>query len=215
MKQRGMREEEIDVLVREVQSRNDRIYGHANRPPWADDAKASWEEISTAMNQDSNGTLLNGHALSWYLGSTNAAIENRGPVPAFHCLSFDSCQISADLLLLEEYAQVRREQVFRDCRDLLMESDEWLTCRFRLPRQVLLDLCHNSEARLQRDTRQSNALPVPVQVVATIGFLATGTFQREIGDRAGVSQPTMSRVMPDVLAAIKSFSRDYIQFLLQ
>jgi len=37
------------------------------------------------------------------------------------------------------------------------------------------------------------------------GFLATGTFQREIGDRSGISQPTFSRTMPAVLAAMKSF----------
>ncbi|CAJ1055291.1 hypothetical protein H4Q32_026559 [Xyrichtys novacula] len=109
-----------------------------------------------------------------------------------------------DLLLLEEYAKVRRE------RDLLMESDEWLISRFRLPRHVLMDLCHNLDAYLRRNTRRSN--PSPVQVLTTKGVLATGTFQREIGDRAGVSQPTMSRVMPDMLAAIKSLSRNYIQF---
>lgn len=119
----------------------------------------------------------------------------------------------ADLLLLEEqYARVRRERVFRDRRDLLMESDAWLISRFRLPRHVLINLCNNLEASLKRETRRSNAIPVPVQVLATLGFLATGTFQREIGDRAGVSQPTISRTMPAVLAAIKSLSRTYIQF---
>uniref|UniRef100_A0A3B4VC25 Putative nuclease HARBI1 n=1 Tax=Seriola dumerili TaxID=41447 RepID=A0A3B4VC25_SERDU len=119
----------------------------------------------------------------------------------------------ADLLVLEEqYARVRRERVFRDRRDLLMESDAWLISRFRLPRHVIIELCNNLDARLKRETRRSNALPVPVQVLATLGFLATGTFQREIGDRAGVSQPTISRTMPAVLAAIKSLSRKYIRF---
>ena len=94
----------------------------------------------------------------------------------------------ADLLVLEEqYERVRRERVFRDRRDLLMESDAWLIRRFRLPRLVLIDLCYNLDARLKRETRRSNALPVPVQVLATLGFLATGTFHWEIGDRAGVS----------------------------
>ena len=116
------------------------------------------------------------------------------------------------LVLDEQYARVRCERVFRDRRDLLMESDAWLISRFRLPRHVLIDLCNNFDARLKRETRRSNALPVPVQVLATLGFLATVTFQREIGDRAGVSQPTISRTMPEVLAAIKSLSRKYIRF---
>ena len=97
----------------------------------------------------------------------------------------------ADLLVLEEeYACVRRERVFRDRRDLLMESDGWLISCFRLPRHVFIDVCNNLDARLRRETRWSNALPVPVQVLAMLGFLATGTFQWEIGDRAGVSLPT-------------------------
>lgn len=45
-----------------------------------------------------------------------------------------------------------------------------------------------------------------------IGFLATGSFQREIGDRSGISQPTISKMMPAVLGAIRSLSHQYIQF---
>lgn len=119
----------------------------------------------------------------------------------------------ADLALLEDVnAALRRERVFRDRRDLFGEEDGWLLSRFRLPRHVLLELCQNLEPRLQRATRCSNAIPVPVQVLSTIGFLATGTFQREIGDRSGVSQPTISRMMPDVLAAIKSLAPRFIRF---
>uniref|UniRef100_A0A3B4XQX1 Putative nuclease HARBI1 n=1 Tax=Seriola lalandi dorsalis TaxID=1841481 RepID=A0A3B4XQX1_SERLL len=91
-------------------------------------------------------------------------------------------------------------------RDLLMESEAWLISRFRLPRHVIIELRNNLDARLKRETRRSNALPVPAQVLATLGFLATSTFKREI------SQPTISRTMPAVLAAIKSLSRRCIQF---
>uniref|UniRef100_A0A3B4VHQ6 DDE Tnp4 domain-containing protein n=1 Tax=Seriola dumerili TaxID=41447 RepID=A0A3B4VHQ6_SERDU len=67
------------------------------------------------------------------------------------------------------------------------------TC-FRLPRHVIIELCNNLDARLKRETRRSNALPVPVQVLATLGFLATRTFQREIGDRLGsLSQTSAGR----------------------
>lgn len=93
-----------------------------------------------------------------------------------------------------------------------MESDSWLISRFRLPRHVLVGLCQKLEPHLKRETRWSNALPVSVQVLTTLGFLATGTFQRELADRAGISLPTISRTMPTVLAAIKSLSRDHIRF---
>ncbi|XP_035852271.1 putative nuclease HARBI1 [Sander lucioperca] len=120
----------------------------------------------------------------------------------------------ADLALLEDayYAPLRRERVFQDRRDLLNESDEWLMSRFRLPRHLLLEMCNNLEPYLQRETRRSRALPVPVQVLSTLGFLATGTFQREIAVRSGISQHTMSRMLSSVLAAIRTLIPQYIQF---
>ena len=75
-----------------------------------------------------------------------------------------------------------------------------------------MELCNALEPQLRRETRRSNAIPVPVQVCSTLGFLATGTFQREIGDRSGISQPSISRTMPAVLAAIMSLSERYIKF---
>ena len=39
------------MLVREVQARSTRIYGDANRPPRADDAKTVWEEVTNIVNQ--------------------------------------------------------------------------------------------------------------------------------------------------------------------
>ncbi len=77
---------------------------------------------------------------------------------------------------------------------------------------LLVQLCHDLEPQLRKETQRSHAIPVPVMVLSTLGFLATGTFQREIGDRSGISQPTFSRTMPAVLAAMKSFFRRYIQF---
>uniref|UniRef100_A0A8C5A0Z8 Putative nuclease HARBI1 n=1 Tax=Gadus morhua TaxID=8049 RepID=A0A8C5A0Z8_GADMO len=106
----------------------------------------------------------------------------------------------------------RGNRVYRDRADFFMESDEWLLSRIRLPRHLLMELCNALEPQLRRETRRSNALPVPVQGCSTLGFLATGTFQREIGDRSGIPQPSISRTMPAVLAAIMSLSERYINF---
>ncbi|CAJ1081169.1 myb-related transcription factor%2C partner of profilin-like [Xyrichtys novacula] len=54
-RQPNFSQEETDVLVREVQSRSGRIYGHANRPPRADDAKAAWEEVTAAAPHKRGG----------------------------------------------------------------------------------------------------------------------------------------------------------------
>ena len=117
----------------------------------------------------------------------------------------------ADLALLEDLnARLRRERVFRDRADFFKEGDEWLLSRFRLPRHLLMELCNALEPQLRRETRRSNA--IPVQVCSTLGLLATGILQREIGDRSAISQPSISRTMPAVLAAIMSLSERYIKF---
>ncbi|XP_034036877.1 putative nuclease HARBI1 [Thalassophryne amazonica] len=119
----------------------------------------------------------------------------------------------ADLALLEDMdAAVRTERVFRDRVDLLSESDDWLLSRFCLPRHVLLELCTSLEPRLQRETRRTCAIPVSLQVLSTLGFLATGVFQREIANRSGITQSTMSRILPHVLAGIRDLAPCYIRF---
>lgn len=108
------------------------------------------------------------------------------------------------LALLENVANGRLwgERVFRDQQDLLANDDEWLMSRFLFPWAVLLDLCVALGPALQWSTCRNKAMPVPLQILTTLGFLATSTFQRELAYRSGISQPTFSRVMPDVLDGI-------------
>ncbi|CAL9690972.1 unnamed protein product [Knipowitschia caucasica] len=120
----------------------------------------------------------------------------------------------AYLLLLQEVADraLRRERIFQDHVDLFTESDEYLFGRFRLPRAVLIELCHDLEPALRSHTHRSNPVPPHVQVLSTLGFLATGTFQRELGDRVGISQPSISRALPRVVDAIIQLAPQYIKF---
>ena len=84
----------------------------------------------------------------------------------------------------------------------MSDDDEWLMSRFRLPRAVLLQLIAELGPALERGTRRNRAP----------GFLATGTFQRELADRSGISQPTLSRILPDVLGGVIALSQNYINF---
>ena len=108
------------------------------------------------------------------------------------------------------HAPIRRERVFWDRRDLFMESDEWLLSCFRLPKHPF-GIMPQFGASV-KEGKRLNAIPVPVQVPSTLGFLATGTFQQEMGDGSGMSQPTISKLMSAVLVVIKSLSCQYIQF---
>ncbi|KAL6469081.1 hypothetical protein MHYP_G00226050 [Metynnis hypsauchen] len=120
----------------------------------------------------------------------------------------------AALALREDIAngRIRRERVFCDHYDFLAHDDDWLISRFRFPRAVLLELCAELGPVLERETARSRALPVPLQVLTMLGFLATGSFQRELADRSGISQSSLSRAMPAVLDGIICMSAKYIKF---
>ncbi|KAJ8390677.1 hypothetical protein AAFF_G00100570 [Aldrovandia affinis] len=49
---------ESDLLVREVQSRQERIYGTPKKPPRASDVKAAWEEVAAIITASSSGGPL-------------------------------------------------------------------------------------------------------------------------------------------------------------
>ncbi|MBN3303577.1 HARB1 nuclease, partial [Amia calva] len=65
---------------------------------------------------------------------------------------------------------------------------------------------------LERETARSHAIPVPLQVLTTLGFLATGSFQRELADRSGIGQSSLSCAMPAVWDGIIRMSTRYIRF---
>lgn len=120
----------------------------------------------------------------------------------------------AHLALLEDIANraFRRERVFRDRADILAHDDEWLVSRYRLPRAILVQLCDELGPALERPTRCNHAIPVEIQVLTTLAFLATGTFQRELSDRSGIHQTSFSRFMPSVLRGIVRLSPRFIRF---
>ncbi|KAL6459042.1 hypothetical protein MHYP_G00325140 [Metynnis hypsauchen] len=118
-------------------------------------------------------------------------------------LRWSSWEMAA-LALLEDIAsgRIRRERVSRDHYDFLAHDDDWLISRFRFPRAVLLELCAELGPVLEREAARSRASPVPLQALTALGFLATGSFQRELADRSGISQSSLSRAMPAVLDGI-------------
>ncbi|KAK0140061.1 putative nuclease HARBI1 [Merluccius polli] len=117
------------------------------------------------------------------------------------------------LALLEDLARdMRHERVFRDHQDYLAHEDEWLTSRFRLPRAILLQICAELAPALRRPTRRNRSIPVQVQVLTTLGFLATGTFQRELADMSGISQPSLSVIMPAVWRGLIALTPRCIKF---
>ena len=58
---------------------------------------------------------------------------------------------------------------------------------------------------------RSHPIPAYVQVLCSLGLLATGNFQTTNADRSGISQPSLSRVLPHVLDGIIRLAPTHIR----
>lgn len=94
--------------------------------------------------------------------------------------------------------QLRRERKYRDALDPLDVSDEDLLRYYRFPRHEIISLCEELHPHIGRQSRRSHAIPTHTQVLMTLRFLVSGTFQSVIGDSTGVTQASVSRVIEQV-----------------
>ena len=115
---------------------------------------------------------------------------------------------------LEARRALRRERIFRDRlqpHDIYDDVD--LYKRYRMTRPILLEVIDLVEEDIAPDTSRSHAVPASLQVCVALGFFATGSYQLSNGDMAsGLSQPTISRVVTRVAAALQSKARQFIKF---
>lgn len=107
----------------------------------------------------------------------------------------------------ENRRRLRRERVYRDPLDPLHVSDEHLLRYYRFPRQEIINLCQELDPHIGRRTRRSHAIPTHTQVLITLRVLASGTFQNVIGDSAGVTQASVSRVVNSVVHVLAERAR--------
>ena len=107
---------------------------------------------------------------------------------------------------------LRRQRVFRDRQNPLELDDIEIFNKYRLPRQVILDLIETLETDLLRTTQRSCALSVVTQVFTSLRYFASGSFYLDVGDNHGISKASVSRALHRVTAAIISHAGNYINF---
>ena len=73
--------------------------------------------------------------------------------------------------------------------------------------QILADLL---QEQLIRQTKQSHAIPVDMQLKIDLRFYATGSFLQEIDDTFGYNKSTVSRVVHAVTKAICCHGADFL-----
>jgi len=104
-----------------------------------------------------------------------------------------------------------RPRVFRDTTcPLETLTDTELVARYRLPRHAIMELCDIVQQDIHRVTHRSHPLTVATQVLTALRFYATGCMQKDVGDLHGISQPSASRSITGVSAAIACVARNYI-----
>lgn len=107
-------------------------------------------------------------------------------------------KLAVALFLLNRQRQRQRQQqiprLFRDRTNPLdYMTDTQIVHNYRLDRESIYELCHELEAELARPTRRVHALPVSLQVMIALRYLASGSYMNVIGDAHGVSKMSVSR----------------------
>jgi nuclease HARBI1 len=89
-------------------------------------------------------------------------------------------------------------------------NDKEFHQRFHLTKSTVKELCDRLAPQVKRLSK--NGLSVMDQILVTLRFLATGSFQLVCGDTANMSQASVSRCISSVLRAIIGLRMMFINF---
>ncbi|CAI6358096.1 unnamed protein product [Macrosiphum euphorbiae] len=118
---------------------------------------------------------------------------------------------SDDEFIMDMLYHLPRPRLFRGRSNPLEEFDEFdFKCRFRLSKESFGVLMHLIVQDVKHETKRNVALSPEVQVLITLRYYATGTFQAVIGDHIRVNKSTVCRTIKRVSTAI---ARLYPQFI--
>ena len=102
-----------------------------------------------------------------------------------------------------------RDMVFY--RNNLSTSEE-IVERFRLTRQLILELYDDIGYELEPLTRRNHAIPGMLQIFCTLRFYASGSFQAVVGDCVGIHRSSVCRIITRVTRAICRIRNRHIKF---
>ncbi|KAJ8305399.1 hypothetical protein KUTeg_015944 [Tegillarca granosa] len=110
-------------------------------------------------------------------------------------------------------AVLRRQKSFKRVLNPLNGlTDEDIFCRYRFRRETILFLVTLLSPAIQYHTSKSMAVSPLIQILATLRFLATGSFYRLVGDSLGLSIASVARSVDRVTSAVCRLSRTFIKF---
>lgn len=105
------------------------------------------------------------------------------------------------------------KRVFRDrLNPLELFNDDELYRRFRFRRPTIIYIVELVAAELQHPTNRSFSLPLLLQVLLFLQFVASGCFHQVVGDVLHVSKATAGRAIRKVGDALVRFVARFIRF---
>ncbi|XP_020298875.1 putative nuclease HARBI1, partial [Pseudomyrmex gracilis] len=108
---------------------------------------------------------------------------------------------------------IRKQYTIRPRPDLFNEYDNVeFVRRFRFRKRTVQMILTLIEDRIKSRTDRNHAVSPLHQLLLTLRFYATGTFQVAIGDFGGIHKSTMCRIIKKVTEAIASLRLRYIHF---
>lgn len=107
----------------------------------------------------------------------------------------------------------RPERPIADRGDPLFgREEEEIRQRYRFRRDTIIFITGIVRLAIERPTERTGALPAMLQVLITLRFLATGTFQSVVADLARVHQTTVCRTIHRVCRALAAHLNDFVVF---
>jgi hypothetical protein len=81
-------------------------------------------------------------------------------------------------------------------------DEEQFQCRYRVTKAGFRELLYIIRPEISAHNERGKPIPADIQLLLTLRFYATGTFQLACGDLCEISQPSASRIIKRVFEAI-------------
>jgi hypothetical protein len=105
----------------------------------------------------------------------------------------------------------RKQRVFRNRTNPLDEyDDDEIRKRFRLSRELILELYEQIGAELEPQTQRNHAIPAIIKICCALRYYASGTYQAVIGDGLGIHKASVSVIINSVTEKICRLRGRYI-----
>ncbi|XP_044134535.1 putative nuclease HARBI1 [Bufo gargarizans] len=140
--------------------------------------------------------------------------EQRMSVMDLHAM-FHIHEKSAQQKLLQQESnpnQKHRERIFRPRISLFGLNEDEVRSRYRFSTEVILELYEQIQQDIEPNCERNHAVPGMVKLLSALHYFSSASFQGTVSALSGISQPSFSRHLTQVLKAINKLTTQYIVF---